>query len=183
MTDSLTIARPYTKAIFSQAAEANQLHEWLQWLQSLALIAKNPQMRQIIISPRLSSQQLADIFFDLLSSLFDFSATSRQAMKNFIELLSENKRLSLLDDIANLFAKMLADQESTVYVEAFSAHPFAEQQKKTLQAALEKRFNAKVKVSYHADESLIGGTLIRANNWVMDGTIRGKLSRLAENLS
>lgn len=184
MADNFTIARPYAKAIFAKAEKKDELRDWLQWLQGAALLVKDQQMQSLISNPRLSSQYLAEIFLELVVSLFsEISQDNQTAMKNFISLLCENKRLQLLPDIAVLYANRLAERESTIHVEAIGAQPLVEKQKEELKSALEKRFNANVKIKCSHDESLIGGILIRANNWVMDGTVKGKLSRLSETLS
>ena len=50
--------------------------------------------------------------------------------------------------------------------------------KSSLSVSLEKRFSQKVKLKNHIDTSLIGGLKIQAEDMVIDGSLRGKLSRL-----
>jgi F-type H+-transporting ATPase subunit delta len=52
-----------------------------------------------------------------------------------------------------------------------------------LVTALKTRLGRNVQVSTSVDESLIGGVLVRAGDTVIDGSVRGRLNRLAEQLN
>ena len=52
-----------------------------------------------------------------------------------------------------------------------------------LVAALKKRLGTDVNVTTSVDQSLIGGVLVRAGDTVIDGSVRGRLNRLAEQLN
>ena len=52
-----------------------------------------------------------------------------------------------------------------------------------IKAALRKRFGRDVEVTTAVDASLIGGAVIDAGNVVIDGSLKGKLSRLQTALA
>ena len=52
-----------------------------------------------------------------------------------------------------------------------------------LKTALKKRLGTDVNVTTSVDQSLIGGVLVRAGDTVIDGSVRGRLNRLAEQLN
>jgi F-type H+-transporting ATPase subunit delta len=63
-----------------------------------------------------------------------------------------------------------------------SAAVLADAERKVLTDALAKKWNKAVVASYAVDAALIGGVVIRGNDVVIDGSVRGKLNRLAETL-
>ncbi|MCE1694961.1 ATP synthase F1 subunit delta, partial [Enterobacter hormaechei] len=57
-----------------------------------------------------------------------------------------------------------------------------EQQQAKISAAMEKRLSRKVKLNCKIDKSVIAGVVIRAGDMVIDGSIRGRLDRLTDDL-
>jgi F-type H+-transporting ATPase subunit delta len=70
-----------------------------------------------------------------------------------------------------------------VVVELVSAQPLDEVQQQNLSAALASKLDRTVNVSVSVDPSLLGGVLIRAGDTIIDGSIRGRLTKLAEALT
>ena len=183
MAHNFTVARPYARAVFTAAIDAGQLHGWQKLLQALALIVQDDQLCRLIEDPTVSQHQLIELISCVVKDLLaNELAAVNDSFANFIKLLATENRLSLLPDISTLYHAFLAEQESRIEVEVISAYPLEKQRKSDLQTALEKRFASKVSVDYSEDKSLIGGALIRTGNWIMDGTIRGKLQRLKYTL-
>ncbi len=183
MAKNFTIARPYARAVFKEASEAHQLQEWLHVLQGLAMIAADPDVSRLLVNPKLLEKQVIDFFYDLIQKLAEqFVQPISEKAHNFLAILCSDKRLTLLPDIALLYQSMLAEREGIVKVEVISAQALEAAQQNKMQKALEDRFKSKVSVDYRQDQSLIGGVLIRAGNWVMDGSIKGKLAKLGDSL-
>ena len=51
-----------------------------------------------------------------------------------------------------------------------------------LKAALQKKYEKDVALTSRTDASLIGGAVIRAGDMVVDGSVRGRLTKLVETL-
>src|SRR5699024_4840356 len=92
-------------------------------------------------------------------------------------------RVSLLPIIYSLFHSYVAAQENVRDAELLSATELADKQVTELASSLKMRLYKEVRVSTSVDERLIGGVLIRAGDTVIDGSVRGKLARLAEQLN
>jgi F-type H+-transporting ATPase subunit delta len=90
MAESVTIARPYADAAFKLAKESGAQGIWSQRLQRLALIAQDGDMAQVMSNPRLSVEQIAELFISL-------SDDNDPILANFVRTLAENRRLVLLD--------------------------------------------------------------------------------------
>ena len=72
--------------------------------------------------------------------------------------------------------------ENTTDVEVISAVALNANQAEKLTAALNKRLKRRVRMQNSVDATLLGGAVIRAGDMVIDGSLRGRLERLATEL-
>ena len=87
-----------------------------------------------------------------------------------------------ISTIRELFEELKAEAEKTLDVEVQTAFELTPAQLQTLAAALSKRLDRTVNPQQVVNPALIGGVVIRAGDVVVDGSVRGKLSQLAESL-
>jgi F-type H+-transporting ATPase subunit delta len=177
MAELSTLARPYAKAAFEYAMEAGDLQGWSDSLGTASSVAKQSSVDQLLSSPSSTSAEQAAA----LTGICGESLGS--AGKNFICILSENRRLKLLPQIAHQFEIMKANQEKAIEVDVVSAQPLDEEQQEKLTQALSKKLERKVNMQVSLDKSLLGGAVIRAGDTVIDGSIRGRLTKLAESFN
>jgi F-type H+-transporting ATPase subunit delta len=102
--------------------------------------------------------------------------------RNFISVVAENGRLDLLPEIAAQFELYKAEQEKSVDVEVTSAFALSTEQQDKLAKVLNARLSREVRLHVTEDATLIGGVVIRAGDLVIDGSVRGKIAKLAEAL-
>jgi F-type H+-transporting ATPase subunit delta len=177
MAELSTLARPYAKAAFEYAMEAGDLQGWSDSLGTVSSVAKQSSVDQLLSSPSSTASEQAAA----LTGICEESLSS--AGKNFICILSENRRLKLLPQIAHQFEIMKANQEKAIEVDVASAQPLDEEQQEKLTEALSKKLERKVNMQVSLDKSLLGGAVIRAGDTVIDGSIRGRLTKLAESFN
>jgi F-type H+-transporting ATPase subunit delta len=103
--------------------------------------------------------------------------------QNFVRVLANNKRLSLLPEVFKLFEELKAEREKTIEVEVISAFSMDAQAQQKLSVALKNRLKREIKLNTRVDKFLIGGIVVRAGDLVIDGSIRGKLNKLAETMN
>ena len=177
MAELTTIARPYAKAAFEVALESGALDSWSRMLSLAAVVAKQETVSVMLTDPALSSEQLAATFIEVCGDELDSKA------QNFLHLLAENKRLVLLPEISSLFNILKANQEKSVDVQITTAFEVSSDISDKLAAALSKRLQRDIKLATSVDQKLIGGAIIRAGDTVIDSSVRGKLSKLAETMN
>lgn len=103
--------------------------------------------------------------------------------RNFVRLLVDYRRLSLLPEIRELYETMRAEAEGRLEVDVRTAFPLDARQREMLVAALKRRFGREVNLAETVDPDLIGGVEIRAGDLVIDGSVRGRLAALAAQLT
>ncbi|WP_024551309.1 F0F1 ATP synthase subunit delta, partial [Franconibacter helveticus] len=102
--------------------------------------------------------------------------------QNLIRVMAENGRLKVLPDVLEQFMQLRAALEAIVEVDVTSASALSDEQLAKISAAMEKRLSRKVKLNCKIDKSVMAGVIIRAGDMVIDGSVRGRLERLADVL-
>lgn len=175
MAELSTLARPYAEAVFRLAKEKNALGEWSGRLATLAAIVADAQMQAVIADPNISSARAAE----LIGSI----AGADEAGKNLLNVLAANDRLTLLPEIAAQYEVLKAEAEGVLEATIVSAQAMSDAQKAELMAALKAKFGRDVEATVEVDESLIGGAVITVGDQVIDGSVRGRLQKMAAALT
>ncbi|MCG6863230.1 MAG: F0F1 ATP synthase subunit delta [Chromatiaceae bacterium] len=174
--DITTIARPYAEAAFSRACESGQVDTWGDTLATLSAITSDPDMAEQIGNPNVPRERLRDAILEIGGD--GLSSESR----NLVSLLATNNRLSTLPEITRLFEELQTQHQGVRKVHVSTAFEMKAAARKKLAGALEKRLGAEVEMTVETDPTLIGGVQIRAGDLVIDGSVRGKLHKLATEL-
>lgn len=178
MAENVTLARPYAEAAFQLARDsgAESLAAWSLALAQLAAVVSHPEVEECIHNPRLTREQLASF----LEGSVGQPLTPEQ--KNFIRVLVENERLTVLPEISELFDFLKHAQEGIKDAEITSAFAIDETALKNLVAELERKFACRIEANVTVDPELIGGVRIAVGDEVIDASVRGKLSAMATEL-
>ncbi|MEQ1528341.1 MAG: F0F1 ATP synthase subunit delta [Methylococcales bacterium] len=176
MSELATLARPYASAIFKRAKQTNSTDKWSQSLAFMSAVFSDAGISAVIDNPKVNKEKLSEFVLDICQGQID------QEGANFLKLIVQNKRLTLVSYIAKLFEAYKAEDEGYVDVEVVSAFEFSEEDKVGLTSTLEKTLNKKIHMNVAVDESLIGGVLVRAGDRVIDGSIRGQLQQMQKTL-
>ena len=176
MAELSTLARPYARAAFEYAAQAGELQSWSDSLSTAGSVAQQSNVVDLLSSPSVTAQQQATALIEICGDALD------ERGQNFLTVLSENHRLQLLPEISLQFDVLKANREKAVDVELVAAHELDAEQQQKLSDALSAKLERKVNMQVSLDKSLLGGAVIRAGDLVIDGSIRGRLAKLAESL-
>jgi F-type H+-transporting ATPase subunit delta len=169
-----TYARPYAKAAFQYALDAKDLAGWSKQLATVAAASRYGVMHKKITTPSLSAQQQAQLLIDACGDEL------QSPVRNFIVLLAQNKRLLLLPEIYELFDAFKTAQEQAVDVELTTALPLDDANQAALAEALNSKLARKVNIQTVVDQHLLAGVIIKAGDLVIDGSMRGRLEKLAK---
>jgi F-type H+-transporting ATPase subunit delta len=179
MAELATLARPYAHAGYEYAAEHKVVAEWLAMLKGLTMIANDKRVQRYLSNPELTAKQAAEVFFDIGKELLQQTKT---AGKNFLMIMAENKRLLLIPHVYQLFEKFYAQDESLLHANVYAAQLLSQSYKNKLKESLSARFKKDVQLSCHTDETLIAGAIIQVGDFVIDGSVLGKLQRLKNQI-
>lgn len=176
MATTNTLARPYAKAAFEHASSANKLDAWSGMLALASAVMNDAAFSNRVMNPALTGEQKAQDLLMVCEGQFDAEFTA------FIRTLAENDRLPVIPVIAELYEQNKAEHDRSITVEVETAFALDADQQTTLATALSKRLDRTVTPHVTINPALIGGVLIRAGDLVIDGSVRGRLAKLAEAL-
>ena len=165
-----TIARPYAQAIYDHSKG------WEKDLGQLELALETSEVKQLIDSPKLAYKEKTEVFL----SLFEGQIESKTS--NFIKVLGESKRISLLPHISKEYRKLLSGTKGSSEVLITSAFELTDEQLKKVTDLLKGRYGDSLTVEQAIDKSLIGGFSIKCGDEVTDYSVKGKLEKLRNQI-
>lgn len=175
MAELSTIARPYAEALFRVATEdrgADALKQWSELVGNMSAVAADPDMRRVMSDPRVSGGQVYAVFMGAVSSEPSTFA------QNFVRTLIENDRLSVMPEIGVQFAQLVDARQGRAEAHITSAFAMDERDVSDLVAALEKKFEIKLKPFVEVDPTLIGGVRVVVGDRVLDTSVRSRLAAM-----
>lgn len=176
MSDFTSIARPYARAAFACATDKNNIEAWSLLLKEAVRVIKAKSMQNLLKNPCVDKMLAYECLLEFCKAvIFPFG-------KNFLQLITVNQRLLILPEIADLFERYKATQAEEVTAYAISAVPLNKMEEQALKKILSERFQRKIKLDHHTDKNLLGGLVVRVEDFVIDGSVRGKLERLRATL-
>jgi F-type H+-transporting ATPase subunit delta len=171
MAELATVARPYAEALF-RVAQTGDMAAWSALVSELANIGANPDVQDFARNPNVTEAQVADAFASLVQTPLSAEA------KNFIDMLIENGRVSLLPEIGAQFHMLKNAQEGAADASITSAFELSSAQVAELVSTLEKKFGRKLNPTVTVDPSLIGGVRVVVGDEVLDTSVRAKLQQM-----
>ena len=168
MAELATIARPYAEALFK--AQGADLANTAVWLDELAAVADNDQLRQFAEHPNADAGQVLEV----MTGGKELPAAAR----NFLGLIIANGRLAVLPDIARQFRALKNAASGSTEAVVYSAFPMSEQALAEVAVTLEKRFGRKLGVTVEIDASLIGGIRAVVGDEVLDTSVKARLEQM-----
>lgn len=165
-----TTARPYAQALFDHSGG------WLEDLDQIVSAMSDDAVKLLISSPEKAYREKAEIFVDL------FDGQVQQKTINFLKVLGEAKRLSLLPNISKEYKKLLAEKDSSSELIITSAFELSKKQMDSITKGLEKRYGKNTTITSEIDEALIGGFSVKCGDEVIDHSIKGRLDKLINQI-
>ncbi len=177
MVETVTAARPYAKAVFELARSGGNYDAWSEKMSLLKAVVSDPALSTALDNPANTAADKAAMVEKVLGDKLGPEGN------NMVRLMAENNRLSLVNEVCDIYEDLRANEEGLLEATVVSAMALDDTYRAKLTEALERRFNKKVRITEEVDESLIGGAIIRAGDTVIDGSINGRLQQLGSSLS
>ena len=175
MAEIATIARPYADALFQ--ASGTGAADTAAWLDELASVAADEQLRQYADNPRTTPEQV----FSLVSGVIK---TGLPAMaQNFLRTVIDNGRLAALPEIADQFRALKNAQQGAFDAVVYSAFAIDSTALADLSGVLEKRFARKLNLQVELQPELIGGIRVVVGDEVLDTSIKARLEHMKSALT
>ena len=168
MANISVIAKPYAKAAFEFADEHDAVEQWSVELGTFATVIESDAISGIIANPMFSQSEIVSVVKGQLDEKF----------ANFLSLIAKSKRLELLPNIAFQFEAFKNDQANNRTASVTLAHKAGATLLESLRLSLEKKFNCSIDLDVKIDPTIIGGTIVKVGDTVIDDSVSGRLEKM-----
>lgn len=183
MANEIKTSKNYAQALIELAKDNASLKDtFFNEIKEINLaFNKVANTRKTFESPAISKEEKKSIIIKL------FKGKINETLFNFLNILIENDRFSLLEEIQNQYLILLNKSKGIVVAEVYSAHEIDDATVKalieTLQCSVSNMGNVNnIVIEKKIDTSLIGGLKLKINDLVYDGSIKSRLESLKRRL-
>ena len=171
-------ARRYAKALMDLARRDGIVAEiGAQLQQHQALLQANVQLQRIFENPSLDVQVKASI----LTTIFERTQPV-PLLRKFLLLLVAKDRMRQLDPICMQYARMASEELHRVVAQVTTAVELDAQQRQVITQKIAAATQKNVVLEAQVDPAILGGLVVRINNVIVDGSLRGQLARIHQAL-
>ncbi len=106
-----------------------------------------------------------------------------KSIRNFVAILIDHRRIAMLPEIARQFEVELDSQLGFAEAEISSARQLSAAEKRDLESQVQTMTGKKVRARYNSNSELLGGVMVRVGSTIYDGSVRGQLEKMKQELS
>jgi F-type H+-transporting ATPase subunit delta len=177
LNPSSRAARVYAEALIAIGTEQGLMPRIYDELKSLAkLYDEDREFRGFFTSPRLDP---AKKYAAIEKALGDELC---KPMLGLLKVMIQKGRELLLDNVADQFERFKDLAEGKVHVHVGTARPLGDDQKQRIAVKVEELMGKQPILHEHVQPELLGGTIVRVGDYVVDGTLKRKLRALRKSL-
>ncbi|MGC2298325.1 MAG: ATP synthase F1 subunit delta [Acidobacteriaceae bacterium] len=136
------------------------------------------ELREFFLDPSFPLEQKIE-FLDKLNARLKMA----QQTRNFVAVLIRNDRIVGLDDIVRELRRVINQRLGISEAKVTSARKLDDQERKELEKHIAELTGGTVEAEFDEDSSLLGGAVVQVGSTVYDGSVRGRLDRLREELT
>lgn len=135
-------------------------------------------LRDFFANPSVAAAQKVAILDKLNAKL-----GMRKELRNLIAVLIDNGRIAHVSEVVEAYRSLLQEQMGIHPAEIVTVRELSKEERDALVAEVGKLAGARIDASFRQDKSILGGTVVRIGSTVYDGSVRGRLERLREQLA
>jgi len=140
-------------------------------------IKENDKLRKVWEAPDIPADQKRRLL-DAIGSRLGLSRTVR----NFFAVLIDHQRIPMVEQIARQFEVELDAALGIAEAQVSSARALSDEEKRQIESRVAAITGKRVRARYEADPELLGGVMVQVGSTIYDGTVRGQLQKLREQL-
>ncbi len=137
----------------------------------------NPALRGVFLDPSLPAAKKVGIL-DKLNGQLGMSKTAR----NFLAVVINHERMEGFTDILGEFRRMVRGDLGIDKAEWTSARALGEDERRAVEARIHELTGRRLQATFSEDPALLGGARLRIGSTIYDGSVRGRLEALREQL-
>jgi F-type H+-transporting ATPase subunit delta len=169
-------ARRYAEAAFDIALRDDTVERWRSELEAASAVIGDERALSALANPALPIDQRSMAVAGLLQNV------ASGPVQNLVQLLLKRGRIEELPRVAAEFRRLDDRRQGITHATATSAAPLTPDEVRALTARLEQSTGNRIALDVQVDPSLLGGIVVRVGDRLIDGSVRGRLERLRNQL-
>ncbi len=169
-------ARALVEVILEQKIDGDAARQQLRAM--VEAVHESLELRRVWESPAIVPEQKRAVL-DAIAAKIGVV----KPIRNFMAIIIDHRRLGMLDDIVRIFETELDTQLGFAEVEVSSARPLSPQEQRDVESRVERMTGKKVRARYVSNRELLGGVVVRVGDTIYDGSVRGQLEKMRQELS
>jgi F-type H+-transporting ATPase subunit delta len=171
-----TYARAFADVVLGAHLDVNRAIAELRTI--AALLSESPELRRVWGNPAIPADQKRRV----LDAIATRDGVSKQ-VRNLVAVLIDHRRVPFLDPVIRQLEKELDARLGFAEADITSARQLGDAEKREFESQVEKLTGKKVRAHYGQDASLLGGAILRIGSTIYDGSVKGQLSRIREEIT
>ena len=171
-----TAARRYAEACFEIGTRDDTLEVWRRELDMAGTMVVEQGLEGILANPAIPLERRYELAAET------FGKTVGQPTLNLVRLLIRRGMIDQLPRVAAEFGRLDDIRQGITQATATSALPLTPDEVRAITARLEQTTGGRVELATAVDPSLLGGVIVRVGDRLIDGSVRGRLERLRNQL-
>jgi F-type H+-transporting ATPase subunit delta len=174
----MVVANRYARALADVVATSGDYLRVLQELQDFVSAYRDSlELQQVFASPAVALPQKMKVLEAIGQKLGQSPVTL-----NFLRVLLANYRMPLLGEAVQAYRKIANERLGIVQVTLSSASDLADAGRESVAARFKELTGKQVEIEFRVDSELLGGIVAQIGSTVYDGSVRGNLARIREQL-
>ena len=168
--------RRYADAAFEIALRDSSVELWRRELDQAATTLEERGLEAVLANPAIALDQRLDAAGQVFGRL-------SRPVTNLILLLVRRNRIEQLPRVAAEFRRLDDRRNGLTHATATSAAPLGADEIRAITARLEAMTGDRIALETAVDPDLLGGVVVRVGDRLIDGSVRGRLERLRNQLA
>jgi F-type H+-transporting ATPase subunit delta len=169
-------ARRYAEAAFEVATRDDAIEAWRAELDAVAVRIGEERVTSVLANPAIPLDQRSVALAGLLQGV------ASTGPSNLVQLLLKRGRIEELPRVAAEFRRLDDRRQGITHATVTSASALTPDEVRALTARLEQSTGGRIALDTVVDDSLLGGLIVRVGDRLIDGSVRGRLERLRNQL-
>jgi F-type H+-transporting ATPase subunit delta len=175
---SIAVANRYARALADVVAATGNYRQVLEELEDFSVAYRESvELREICETPAVALAQKLGVLEAIARRL-----GSSHVTLNFLRVLLSHYRLPLLEEVIQSFRNVAYARLGIVQVKISSAADLTGEERELLRTRFNELTRQQSELEFHVDRDLIGGVVAQIGSTVYDGSVRGQLDRIREQL-
>ncbi|HYG98762.1 MAG TPA: ATP synthase F1 subunit delta [Terriglobales bacterium] len=169
-------ARAFADVVLDLKLDVAKVREELRSI--VDLVSTNPSLRTVWESPAISHEQKLGLL-DAIAARMGLVT----AVRNLIAVVIDHGRIAMLPQIARQFEGELNSRLGLAEAKITSARELSAEERLALEMQIVQMTGKQVIAQYATDTNLLGGAVVKIGSTIYDGSVRGQLRKMKEELS